>query len=272
VAKALGVDLRRVAGSGPLGRIYRRDVEAVASAPAMAPAPADQAEVVIPLTSLRRAIIKKTTETLAIPYGALSRLVRADNLLAFRAALAEPFQKKHGLRLGLTHLLFKAAAAALREAPELNSRLAGEAIVRSGQINLGMVVTAPDGGGILIPVIRDVAAKSLGQIAQEWAGLTGRVEAGTQTLDDLSGGTFTVSNVGALGIDFFTPLIHPPESAILGVSRVRDEAVAEEGRLIVGRTLTLIVGADHRVFDAEPIGRFLGALDRVFQNPAELLI
>ena len=109
-------------------------------------------------------------------------------------------------------------------------------------------------------------------IATEWAALWDRIQAGTQTLEDLSGGTFTISNVGPLGIDVFTPVIHPPESAILGLSRAIREPVVEGDGIGVGRVLSLVVGADHRVFDAEPIGRFLTCLDRLFQNPAELLI
>jgi pyruvate/2-oxoglutarate dehydrogenase complex dihydrolipoamide acyltransferase (E2) component len=186
--------------------------------------------------------------------------------------LVEPFEKRYGLKLSLTHLFFKAAAIALEETPELNATLDGDRIILRGAKNIGMVVTAPGGGGIMIPVIRDVQAKRLDQIAREWAAVIERLEAGSLTFDDLSGGTFTISNVGPAGIDLFTPLIHPPESAILGISRVREEPVVEAGQIVVGRVLSLIVGADHRVFDAEPIGAFLTALDRLVQNPNELLL
>ena len=272
LAREAGLDLASVAGSGRSGRIYAGDVRAVLEsrgAPSLEPAREDR---VFPLSGLRRAIIQKTMQTVDIPCGALSRTVRAERFLAFRRELGPAFESKSGLKLGVTHLLFKAAAQALEEVPILNAGLDGENIVIHGSKNVGMVVTPPGGGGIMIPVIRDVQSKSLIQIAREWSGITDRIQDGTQSLEDLSGGTFTVSNVGALGIDLFTPLIHPPESAILGVSRVVETPVVEDGAVVPGKTLTLIVGADHRVFDADPIGDFLAAMDRLFQNPAELLL
>ncbi len=278
LARERGLDLAVLQGSGPDGRIKAKDVTSAqagpsisASRPAMAPVQPAQ-DRVIPLSPLRRAIINKTMQTVNIPYGALSRQVRLDRLLEFKNSLAGPFEARYGLKLAMTHLFFKAAALALDEAPELNSTLAGEEIICHGSRNIGMVVTPPGGGGIMIPVVRDVQAKSLAAIAFDWAALMERVQAGTQTLEDLSGGTFTISNVGPMGIDVFTPVIHPPESAILGLSRAVRQPVVEGEELVVGQVLSLIVGADHRVFDAEPIGRFLACLDRLFQNPAELLI
>lgn len=278
LAREKGVDLRAVKATGRGGRIKAQDVEAHGSDQATpsqvgaASRPAAAKDEVAPLTTLRRAIIAKTMQTVNIPYGALSRTVRMDRLLDLRSSLAEAFERRHGNRLTFTHLLFKATALALEEVPTLNARLAGEQIVIHGSKNIGMVVTAPAGGGIMIPVIRNVQAMDLGDIAREWAALLKRLRSGTQTLDDLSGGTFTISNVGPLGIDVFTPLIHPPESAILGVSRIVETPVVTNGRIVVGKTASLIVGADHRVFDADPIGAFLGTLDRLFQNPEELLI
>jgi pyruvate dehydrogenase E2 component (dihydrolipoamide acetyltransferase) len=274
IAREMGLDLRSIPGSGPLGRIYRRDVEREAGGARMRSEAASFApeDRILPLTALRKAIIRKTMETVHIPYGALSRQVRMDRLLAFRQSLVDPFRTRYGLSLSVTHLFFKAAALALKEVPILNAALEEDRILVRGAVNIGMVVTAPGGGGILIPVIRDVQDKPIHQIALEWAGLTERVRDGRATLEDLSGGTFTISNVGSLGIDVFTPLIHPPESAILGITRIREMPVVEDGRIVVGRTASLIVGADHRVFDADPIGRFLATLDDLFQNPGALLI
>jgi len=272
LAREAGLDLTSVRGSGDMGRVHARDVRGALQGRAAAPLEPAAEDRVMPLSALRRAIIHKTMQTVDIPYGALSRTVRADRLLEFRRDIGPAFERKSGLKLGLTHLLFKAAAQALTEVPVLNSSLDGDSIVIHGSKNVGMVVTPPGGGGIMIPVVRNVQSKSLARIAREWGEVTGRIQSGTQTLEDLSGGTFTVSNVGALGIDVFTPLIHPPESAILGVTRVVEAPVAENGALICGKTLTLIVGADHRVFDADPIGEFLAVMDRLFQDPAELLL
>ncbi len=272
MAKEAGLSLLNVTGSGDLGRIYARDVQAALqnrAATWFEPTVEDQ---VIPLSGLRHAIIQKTMQTVNIPYGALSRNVRVDRLLEFRKDVGTAFGRKSGLNLSMTHLLFKAVAQALHEVPVLNSSLEGDNIVVHGAKNVGMVVTPPGGGGIMIPVIRDVQKKSLVRIGHEWSEIMGRIQSGNQTFEDLSGGTFTVSNVGTLGIDVFTPLIHPPESAILGVSRVTEIPVVENGAVVCGKVLTLIVGADHRVFDADPIGEFLAAMDRLFQNPAELLL
>ncbi len=271
LAKERGIDLKTVKPSSPSGRIHQRDVLAAARepAPASTTAPEDK---IIPLTTLRRAIIAKTLQTLNIPSGALSRTVRVDNLLDFRKSLAQPFEKKHGLKLSLTHLFFKAVALALEETPILNSTLQGDNIILKGAVNLGMVVTPPSGGGIMIPVLKNVAPKPLAQIAAEWTAMTDRLQKNALTFDDLSGGTFTISNVGAMGLDLFTPLIHPPEAGILGVSRIKKEPVVQNDQILIGRTLTLILGADHRLYDAEPIGLFLGTLDDLFQNPNQLLI
>jgi pyruvate dehydrogenase E2 component (dihydrolipoamide acetyltransferase) len=274
IARERGLDLRMIRGSGSNGRIYRRDVEAASADAQARPGvpPTQVRDQVIPLTPLRRAIIKKTMQTVNVPYGALSRVVRADNLLTLRESLSEPFERRHGLKLSMTHLFFKMTALALQETPILNATLDGDRIILRGAIHLGMVVTAPGGGGIMIPVLRDVQDKSLYQIAAEWAVVTQKIRDGRATLEDLSGGTFTISNVGSLGIDIFTPLIHPPEAGILGITRVQEAPVVEDGRIVVGRTLSLIVGADHRVFDADPIGRFLATMDGLFQEPAQLLI
>lgn len=278
LAREKGVDLTAIKATGRGGRIKARDVEAhgrAQASPSQVAAASRQAAVqdeVVPLTTLRRAIIAKTMQTVNIPYGALSRTVRMDRLLGLRSSLAEPFERRHGYPLTLTHLLFKASALALEEVPILNARLAGEQIIIQGSKNIGMVVTPPGGGGIMIPVIRNVQAMDLVDIAREWAAVMKRIRSGTQTMDDLSGGTFTISNVGALGIDVFTPLIHPPESAILGISRIVEAPVVTDGNIVAGKTASLIVGADHRVFDADPIGAFLAFLDHLFQNPEELLI
>ena len=278
LAREAGLDLAGITGSGPDGRIKAVDVTSAQAGPSAPPTRTaarpsrETADQVIPLSPLRRAIIAKTMQTVDIPYGALSRRVRIDNLLAFKDALAGPFEARHGMKLSLTHLFFKAAALALEEAPELNATLDGESIIRRGSKNIGMVVTSPDGAGIMIPVVREVQAKTLDMIAADWAALMERVQAGTQTLEDLTGGTFTISNVGSMGIDVFTPVIHPPESAILGISRSVREPVAQGEEIVIGNCLSLIVGADHRAFDAEPIGRFLACLDRLFQNPAEILL
>jgi len=278
LAREKGMDITAIEATGRGGRIKARDVETHLSAQARpplasaAPRPAAAQDEVVSLTTLRRAIIAKTMQTVNIPYGALSRTVRMDRLLGLRSSLAEAFERRYGVRLTLTHLLFKATALALEEVPILNARLTGEEIVIHGSKNIGMVVMAPGGGGIMIPVIRDVQAMDLVDIARKWAAVTERIRSGTQTMNDLSGGTFTISNVGALGIDVFTPLIHPPESAILGVSRIVETPVVTDGSIVVGKTASLIVGADHRVFDADQIGAFLATLDRLFQSPEELLI
>lgn len=271
VARELGVDLGRIGGTGPGGRIYREDVETAALTLKKPTLPSAR-DRVLPLSGIRRAIIDTTMKTLRIPDGGLSRMVRMDSLLEFHRSLRGDFERKHGLKLSFTHLIFKAAAEALKEVPIMNSRLEGDSIVIKGSINIGMVVSSPGGDGILIPVLKDLQSKPLDRIAREWNEMTAKFVEGRLDFEDLSGGTFTVSNAGPMGIDLFTPLIHPPESAILGIGRIQDTPVVEEGCLVPARTAYLTVGADHRVLDAEPIGRFLAALDGLFQSPHMILI
>jgi pyruvate dehydrogenase E2 component (dihydrolipoamide acetyltransferase) len=126
--------------------------------------------------------------------------------------------------------------------------------------------------GIVIPVIFNAQAKSLAQIAREWEDLSKRAMEGSLKINEITGGTITISNVGNVGIDVFTPILNPPESAVLGITRTRQRPVVKDGQITIGEMVYLCLTGDHRVMDAEPIGQFLMSLERTLQNPSTILL
>jgi pyruvate dehydrogenase E2 component (dihydrolipoyllysine-residue acetyltransferase) len=301
LARELGVDLRAVHASGPGGRVTDADVRAAAgggapapapTAPATsrtAPAPAKPLAITLtepplprfeqwgeverqPLSHLRRTIAERMTlSATVIPH--VTHFDRADitdldamitrNLDAARA---------QGVTLTLTSFLLKAAALALREHLQFNASLdaaAGELILKR-YVHLGVAVAAER--GLIVPVIRDVDAKPVVEVARELAALAARVREGKAALDELRGGTFTVTNIGALGGTGAIPIINYPEVAILGVARARQEPVVRDGQIVPRLLLPLSLTFDHRVADGADGARFASAIVRRLEHPDQLLL
>jgi pyruvate dehydrogenase E2 component (dihydrolipoamide acetyltransferase) len=305
LARELGVDLRAVRGSGPAGRVIDADVRAAASggagAAAAAPAPRGErapgapavakplARVGLeapplpdfaqfgpverrPLSHLRRTIAERMALSAAlVPH--VTHFDRADvtELDAIVRRSAEPARAR-GVTLTLTSFLLKAAALALREHPQFNASLdpgAGELIVK-GYYHLGVAVATER--GLIVPVLRDVDRKPLVELQRELGALAQRVRDGKATLDDLRGGTFTVTNIGALGGTGAIPIINYPEVAILGVARARPEPVVHEGRIEPRVLLPLTLTFDHRVADGADGARFAADIVRRLERPEQLLL
>ena len=307
LARELGVDLRAVNGSGPGGRVTDDDVRAAATGPssagAAAPAKAGAAprsapaeplvakpltRVVAepplpkfeqwgpierqPLSHLRRTIAERMTlSATVIPH--VTHFDRADitNLDALIRRNLEAGQAR-GVTLTLTSFLLKAAALALGEHPQFNASLdaaAGELIVKR-YIHIGVAVATER--GLIVPVIRNVDGKPLLEVQRELAALAQRTRDGRATLDDLRGGTFTVTNIGALGGTGAIPIINYPEVAILGVARGREEAVVREGVIVPRLLLPLSLTFDHRVADGADGARFASAIVRRLEHPDDLLL
>jgi pyruvate dehydrogenase E2 component (dihydrolipoamide acetyltransferase) len=269
-AEAWGVDLTAVQGSGVSGRIMKADV--VAAVPEGRP-PVEKAAVdVVPLSGLRRII----AERMAASARATARVtlvteVDATALVEARERLKADVTEAWGFAPGYNDLLGLATARALREYPYMNARLSddGEAIERVDEVNLGLAVDTER--GLLVPVIRNADRKGLRAFGSEFRALARRAQEGKSLPDDLSGGTFTVTNLGMYEVDAFTPVINLLEAAILGVGRIQARAVVVEGEVTVRQMLTLSLAFDHRLVDGAPAARFLQRVKQLVENPYLLL-
>ncbi|OGK79124.1 MAG: hypothetical protein A2X52_17270 [Candidatus Rokubacteria bacterium GWC2_70_16] len=278
LAAEAGLALAAVKGTGPGGRITREDVEAAVAARgavptrAEAPAPAPALPKVLEvrrLSPMRRTIAARLAGSLR----EMAQLtVMADVDMSAARALREELNRDvaaDGARITYTDLVVKLAALALKAHPVLNATLRGEELHLLGEYHIGVAVEIED--GLIVPVIRDADRKSLRAISRELAELSERARARRLGPEDLQGGTFTVSNAGMLGVDAVTPIINPPEVAILGVGRIADRALAVGGRVEARPAATLCLTFDHRVVDGAPASRFLADMRRLLEEPRAAL-
>jgi pyruvate dehydrogenase E2 component (dihydrolipoamide acetyltransferase) len=260
-ARELGVDATQVPPSAPGKRVMVEDVErfaAAAEAAASEAAPAPQGQVVA-FAGIRKVVAERLTESLrTTAQVTISREVDASGLVARRAALAAGFEAAAGVRLTYTDLLVETVARLLGDHPLLNATLTGRGILIPPAVHMGVAVALED--GLIVPVVRDAGSRPLGELARDRAELAARAQAGTLTLDELEGGTFTISNLGSFGADAFTPIVNPPQCAILGVGRIVDKPVAVAGEVQVRPMVWLSLTFDHRIVDGAPAARFLQQL------------
>jgi pyruvate dehydrogenase E2 component (dihydrolipoamide acetyltransferase) len=244
LAKDAGIDLATIAGSGPGGRITREDVEAAVAAPAGAPPQGS------PLWGMRKTIAERMFKSLQST-AQLTITTEADvtALVQRRAELAAQFNVTY------TDLLVAAVAAALRAHPRLRVTVEGDAIQSHDAIHIGIAVALDE--GLIVPVIRDADRKTVQQIAAASRALVERARAGTLGVDEVSGGLFTITNLGMYGIDAFTPIINLPQVAILGVGRIVDKPAVYDGQIAIRSLMTLSLTFDHRIVDGAPAAAFL---------------
>ncbi len=267
MAADAGIDVGSLQGTGPQGRIVKRDIEAAierAKAPAAAPAPPAHpvGEVQeIELSSMRRTIAKRLVQSKApVPHFYLTVDVRMERAWeAYQALRAENYP------VSLNDVIVKATASALHRHPEINASFAGDRVKQFTRVHIGMAVALED--GLITPVIRDADTKSLLDIAQEARELAERARARRLQPHEYTGGTFSISNLGMMGIEEFSAIINPPEAGILAVGAVREVPVVEEGEVKVGRRMKLTLSVDHRVADGAQGARFLQTLTRMLENP-----
>jgi pyruvate dehydrogenase E2 component (dihydrolipoamide acetyltransferase) len=285
VAADLGVDLATVTGTGVGGKITREDVEAAAAAarpaaPAVSvptavsvPAfklPAAEVASTVPLSGLRGIIAERMA--FSAHTAARVTLVTEVDATAFveaRTRLKEAVSEEWGFAPGYTDLLVLIVARALREHPYVNARLNGDVIERLAHVNVGVAVDAER--GLLVPVLRDADQLGLCELGTRFREVVGRAREGKSLPDELSGGTFTITNLGMFDIDAFTPVMNPPELAILGVGRIQPKPVVLEGEVVVRQMVTLSLAFDHRLVDGAPAARFLQRIKRLMENPYLLL-
>ena len=242
-AQELGVDISKVRGSGPGGRVTLEDVESAASTLS---SPGERRE---PLSRMRRAIAERMMRSVRDqPQFSISRDVDMS--------AANEARRKAGA--SYTDAIVAACAKALRDHPRLRARIEGAELVISGAIHVGIAVALDD--GLLVPVLLDADKKDLSELAREREQLEQRARAGKLAEHEIGGAVFTVSNLGTLGVDRFTAIVNPPEAAILAVGRVSDRVIAKDGTSMIRPVATLTLSVDHRVADGATAARYLAAV------------
>lgn len=273
-----GVDLRQVQGSGPSGRIVKRDIETfVEEGRGQARTPDISVEQPmegvpyedISLSSIRATIATRLPQSLGpVPHFYLEVDVDAEPMMKMKNDLQGLAGEE--LRITLTDILIKACAVALRRNPEINSQFLGNAVRRFNICNIGIAVAGQ--GTLLVPVIKNCEVKSIGQIARDRAGLVERAQQGKLSSEQMSNGTFTISNLGMMGITRFKAIINPPQSAILAVGTIRDEAVVKNGVVVPGKRMSLSLSCDHRAFDGAEAARFMSDLRQILESPLNIAL
>ena len=270
MARDAGLDLSAIQGSGPGGRIIRRDVESatVAGAPAAAPAPqfAPQGPEFRdePLSQMRKTIAQRLAQSLGpVPHFYLT----IDVDMKKAKELRESANKLNpDLKLTYNDIIVKACAVALTQHPDVNASFTGTAIRYHNRIHLGIAV-AIDGGGLITPVVRDCNFKTLQQISAESKDLIARARTRKLKPEEYTGGTFSVSNLGMMGIVEFSAVINPPEGAILAIGSVEEKPVVENGQVTIGFRCRMTLSCDHSVVDGATGARFLQSLQQILENP-----
>lgn len=280
-----GVDPTKIQGTGKDGRLTKEDVLAAASAaPAAeaAPAPAAAAAPVasgapgrqeerVKMTRLRQTIAKrlKSAQDTAAMLTTFND-VDMSAVMATRDRYRESFEKKHGVRLGFMSFFTKAVALAAHDIPAVNARIEGDEIVYHNYLDVSVAVSAPN--GLVVPVVRNADSMSFAEIEKAIADLGKRAKEGTLTIDDMTGGTFTISNGGVFGGLMSTPIINPPQSAVLGLHRIEDRPVVRNGEIVIRPMMYLAMSYDHRLIDGREAVTFLKTIKEAIEDPTRLLI
>ncbi|MFV2007892.1 MAG: pyruvate dehydrogenase complex dihydrolipoamide acetyltransferase, partial [Longimicrobiales bacterium] len=280
LAAEAGLDLASVAGSGPGGRIVKQDVEAAleggvptATAPARPPAPtpavppasdADYEDV--PLTQMRKTIARRLVESIGpVPHFFLTVDVDMTRALEARQRINAMLEAE-GRKTSINDLIIRATAAALRRHPDCNAHWMGDSVRRFNRVHIGVAVAIDD--GLITPVIRDAHMKGVADIGAEVRELAGRAREKKLMPDEYTGATFSISNLGMLGIHEFTAVINPPEAGILAVGGVEDTPVVVDGEIRVRPRMRITMSCDHRVIDGALGARFLATLRGMLEEPA----
>lgn len=289
-ARELDLDIQEVPGTGRGGRVTHEDLAQFARAPApsgntgvvpppvgapvlaQAPLPPAGAEEHVRIIGLRRKIAEQMTRSYTTaPHFTYVDEVDVSQLVALRARLRAKAEAR-GVKLTYIPFLMKALAAVFREFPNLNANVLEDplTLVVKGDVNIGVATDSPQ--GLYVPVVKQVQHKSLLSLAAELQDLTQRVREGKVRLDDLQGGTFTITSVGNFGGMFATPILNYPEVAILGVNRIHPRPVVRDGQVVVRDMLYLSPSFDHRIIDGAVAARFVTALKDVLENPESLML
>ena len=281
VAETHGIDVASLhGGSGPGGKVVSQDVlaaiEPLVASPAGASAgPAavsgtvalDEPLKVIPLTGMRRMIAENVARSAqTAPHVTLTIGVDMFEASRFRKQVLPAIEKSHGARITFTDIIAKASARALADNPMLNSTLLDNKITLHKSVNLGIAVSLGE-GGLVVPTLRSAESKSLPEISLEIKALAGKARGGKLGPDEMSGGTFSITNLGTYGVETFNPIINPPQCAILGVCTIKDTIVPIDGKPEVRPMMNLCLSFDHRIVDGAPAAAFLARLKEILEQP-----
>lgn len=282
-----GVDPSTIKGTGKDGRLTKEDVLAAAeakskggAAPAPAPAPAPAAPVAtsgargserVKMTRMRQTIAKrlKAAQDNAAMLTTFND-VDMSAVIEARDKYKDLFAKKHDIRLGFMGFFAKAACLALKDVPAVNAYIDGDEIIYHDYVDISVAVSAPN--GLVVPVIRDADKKDFARIEQDIADFGARAKAGTLTMEDMTGGTFTISNGGVFGSLMSTPIINPPQSAVLGLHRIEDRPVVRNGQIVIRPMMYLALSYDHRLIDGREAVTALKIIKEAIEDPTRMLI
>lgn len=274
IAAERGIDLSAVRGSGPGGRIVKQDMEGV-SAPAgrrisktASPAAAVEGRVE-PFSRMRAAIAKRMAGSMRdAPHFFVTSEIDMSEAVRLRTSLK--LSDRVPGEVTYTHLLVKAAAVALQRHPRVNAAYTPEGRAFRDDVNVGIAVALDD--GLIVPVLHDCQRLSLLEVAARANALVERARSGTPRPDDLSGGSFTISNLGMYPVEHFTAVINPPQAAILATSAIKERPVVRDGQIVIARTMLVTLSSDHRVLDGATSARFLQEFKNLLENPVGLMV
>jgi len=291
MAAQAGLDISKIAGSGPNGRIVKADVDtalsrgpAPAAAPVTAPAPVAAPRPAAPVTitaphtaipnsSMRKVIARRLAESKAtIPHFYVSTDVEIDALLKIRADLnaRSPKDGPGAYKLSVNDLVIKAAAVTLRRFPNVNAMWTEDAILQLHDVDISVAVSIPD--GLITPIVKGADIKGLAAISNEMKDLAARAKTGKLKPEEFQGGGFSISNMGMYGVRDFAAIINPPQAGILAVSAGEQRPVVKNGALAIATVMTLTLSVDHRVIDGALAAEFLQALKRNIEDPLSLML
>lgn len=275
LAAEQGVDTATLKGSGPQGRIQKSDVVASpVTRPAPVPEPvvaASRSERRVPMTRLRARIAERlvTAQQTAAMLTTFNE-VDLSEVMSLRSRYKEAFEKQHGARLGFMGFFIKAAIEALRRYPGVNASIEGQEIVYHDYYDIGVAVSTDR--GLVVPVLRDAERLSLPAIEAAITEFGHKARDGTLGMDDLIGGTFTLTNGGVFGSMLSTPILNPPQSGILGMHKIQERPMVVDGQIVVRPMMYLALTYDHRIVDGREAVQFLVAIKETLEDPARLLL
>ncbi len=280
IAKDQGIDLSTIKGSGPDGRIVQKDlagaptvsaapttVAPAAKAPSFAPITASGEDKVVPLNKIRQITAKRTQESKQqVPHFYVTVEVDVEKILSLR----EMFEEEESGKVSINDFVVKASALALRDMPEVNAVFQGDKLLELGNINIGIAVALPD--GLTVPVIKNVDQKPLRQINAEVRDLAGRAKSNKLSMDELSGSSFSISNMGMLDVDNFIAIVNMPNAAILAIASVRKRVtVNDEDEIEIRSKMNITCSFDHRVADGAVGAKFINVVKSYLENPSRLI-
>ena len=278
LAAETGVDVNALQGSGRDGRVLKEDVQNAAAKPAAAPAAASapvpagaRPEQRVPMSRLRarvaeRLLASQQENAILTTFNE----VNMKPIMDLRAKYKEKFEKEHGTKLGFMSFFVKAAVAALKKYPVVNASVDGNDIVYHGYFDIGIAIGSPR--GLVVPILRDADQMSIADIEQAIVDYAKKAKDGKIALEDLTGGTFSITNGGTFGSMMSTPIINPPQSAILGMHATKERAVVENGQVVVRPMMYLALSYDHRIIDGREAVLTLVAIKDALEDPARLLL